>query len=1132
MIYQQLLRLSTLIFLTSCTLHAQTPGSIRRDVWSGVSGTAINNLTNLATYPDTPSSTSMLTSFEGPTDVADNYGSRIVGYLHPNTTGEYIFWIAGDDNCELWLSTDPTPDRRQRIAAVPGWTNSRDWSKFTEQQSSPITLEAGRYYFIEALMKEGAGGDNLAVAWQVPGGSGQTVIPGSRLSPPEPLPPFTNADTTTLQVGTQVLLQVLRNDGDPNGYADLNLSTLTIESPPTLGTAVVDTLGGRILYMHTGGNPGQDGFTYTIADQGGLTSTPAQVTLDIVEGPRLANNTLTLPVTLPPSEYGVVDGFNGLTFADPLALRSPPGSTNELYVVEKAGRIQRIANLRAPTKTVFLDISGPVINSGEEGLLSMAFHPGYASNGYFYVFYTLNVGGLRQDRVSRFTVSANPALADAASELVLFDQRDEDSNHNGGDMHFGPDDYLYISLGDEGAANDTRNNSQRIDKDFFSGIIRIDVDRLPENLEPNGHASVTINPGTGKANYKVPADNPWVGAIRFNGLAVNSNLVVTEFYAVGLRNPWRMSFDPLNGDLWVGDVGQGAREEVDKITKGGNYGWGFREGFIVGPKATPAGANAIDPVWDYNRGLGISITGGVVSRGSNLPGLYGEYVVADYQTGNIWALREANEGITDRIIAQEAGVAGFGYDPSNGDILLCDIGNDRIWRLVESLPADAVTYPLTLSETGAFADLTNLDPNPGIFPYELNLPFWSDHALKRRWFSVPASNELIHYDADEPWQAQEGTIWIKHFDLPLERGNPASAVRVETRFLVRTANGVYGLSYAWNPAGDEASLVANPGTNIVFAINDGGAMTNQVWSIPTRTQCVVCHTPAGGWSLGFNTRQLNCEAIMAGSVTNQLAALSDAGFFQQPVEAPELLPRFAVSDDITQSLEYRVRSYLAVNCAQCHQAGGSSQAEFDVRAPLTLFETGLINGDVQQGSGDPADRLVIPGDPTHSTLLHRLKAPIGAGRMPPLATNVQDKKAIQLITDWIRSEATNHLSYVEWALQRFGPDPGPDAEPGANPDGDSGNNYYEFLTRTDPMVFTPPWKIDLTRDGSNAAIHFLRQPNTGFQVETSPDLIQWTPWNVPANRPIISGGAAFMDAIEGPADNSFLHYFRMRIYER
>src|SRR6185369_15028495 len=196
-------------------------------------------------------------------------------------------------------------------------------------------------------------------------------------------------------------------------------------------------------------------------------------------------------------------------------------------------------------RTIFMDIVSRVNGSDgiaeERGLLGLAFHPGYATNRYFYLFYTAVQSGGAFDNtnvLARFqTQAGNPNAGDTNSELRLIKQGDNQGNHNAGDLHFGLDGYLYVSLGDEGGADDNQNNSQRITNDFFSAILRIDVDKRPGNLTPNPHPASTTN-------YLIPADNPFVNATTFNGVAVNSNAIRTEFWAVGMRNPWRWSFDP------------------------------------------------------------------------------------------------------------------------------------------------------------------------------------------------------------------------------------------------------------------------------------------------------------------------------------------------------------------------------------------------------------------------------------------------------------------------------------------------------------------------------------------------------------------------------------------------------------
>ena len=377
-----------------------------------------------------------------------------------------------------------------------------------------------------------------------------------------------------------------------------------------------------------------------------------------------------------------------LKFDQPVAMVTPPGEKNRLFVVEKSGVITVIPDLARPAKHVFLDLTGSIgDSSGEQGVLALAFHPDYARNGLFFVWHTRTgkaaAPRARVDQLSRFRVSASdPNTADRDSELVLIAQEDEASNHNGGELLFGPDGYLYLSLGDEGGANDQYRNSQRIDKDFFSGILRLDVDKKAGSLAPNPHPSVH------REAYAVPADNPFVGATTFNGVPVDPARVHTEFWAVGLRNPWRMSFDPATGRLWCGDVGQNLHEEIDLIVRGGNYGWNFREGNFPFRGTPPAGAKFTDPIWDYPHSQGLSITGGLVYHGKLFPELEGKYLFADYAFGRLWALTPDGDKPVgaDRVqlIARAEAIVAFGRDPRNDEVLLASFSAGRILRLVRA----------------------------------------------------------------------------------------------------------------------------------------------------------------------------------------------------------------------------------------------------------------------------------------------------------------------------------------------------------------------------------------------------------------------------------------------------------------
>lgn len=737
---------------------------------------------------------------------------------------------------------------------------------------------------------------------------------------------------------------------------------------------------------------------------------------------RVPNTTLQLPEVPGGFGYRFVEAFPGLTLDNPVAIAAPPGETNRLFIVEQRGRIIVITNLAAPTRTVFLDLTKVTVYGGEQGLLGLAFHPGYATNGTFFTFRTLNwaptgASPTLHERLSRFRVQPDsPHQASAASEIWLFQEIDDYVNHNGGDLHFGPDGYLYVSLGDEGAANDAGNNSQRIDGDFFSGMLRLDVDRRPGSLPPNPHGPLTLSTNFVSNEYAIPADNPYVGATSFNGKAVNAAKVRTEFYAVGLRNPWRFSFDEANGELWIGDVGQDRWESVYVTRRGANHGWAFREGAIAGAKSgMPAGFmtnpdfNYVPPVFTYAHGSGAdkgnSLTGGFVYRGTRLAQLFGAYVFSDYVSGNVWALQRrvgAAPAVT-RLLGK-TGISAFGVDPRNGDVLAADLSGARLLRLDYSPTFTGAELPPTLAETGALADLVSLEPAAGFVPYAVNQAFWSDGAEKRRWFCVPATNDFLVFNPTETWGAPRGTTWMKHFDLELTNGIPESRRRLETRFLVRNSNGVYGVTYRWNSA-TNAVLVAEAGEDEVITRVINGAAYTQSWHYPSRAECLACHNRAAGYSLSFNSAQLNREFGYPEGVTNQLTALIAAGYFgQTPVPVPPLPPLAAIADEAV-SLEWRARSYLAVNCAPCHRPSGIGNGFFDARLENPTALTGLINGSLNDSRGDSRNRVLVPGSQEHSVLLQR-QSIRGLGQMPPLASSVADAAGSELLARWIAQLVT------------------------------------------------------------------------------------------------------------------------------
>lgn len=387
------------------------------------------------------------------------------------------------------------------------------------------------------------------------------------------------------------------------------------------------------------------------------------------------------------------------SFSTPVCIASPPGETNRLFIVEQAGVIVVITNLASPTRTTFMDASSRVgtLVGPEAGMLGLAFHPGFATNGYFYVFYTGTINFVLKDVLSRFQTSAlNPNQGDINSELRLIMQPDRAANHNGGDLHFGPDGYLYIAVGDEGLEYNALTNAQYIDRNLFSGILRIDVDKRANSLTPNPSPTLAVT-----TNYAIPSDNPFVGVTNFDGLIVNSNQVRTEFWAVGLRNPWRFSFDPITGNIYCGDVGQDQFEEVDIITPGGNYGWSAYEGTKSPPSGVstngqPVPQNPIAPIITYGHGSaenqGNCVIGGVVYRGKRFPQLYGAYVFGDWTASKLWAsFYDGTSATLPSLMLTNSKPTAFGTDPRNGDILFTD--STSIRRVISYTPIiNTATY--------------------------------------------------------------------------------------------------------------------------------------------------------------------------------------------------------------------------------------------------------------------------------------------------------------------------------------------------------------------------------------------------------------------------------------------------------
>ena len=334
----------------------------------------------------------------------------------------------------------------------------------------------------------------------------------------------------------------------------------------------------------------------------------------------IATFLLTASILLAAPEIKVTQTFKNQKIKLPVALAIPPDGTERLFLVQQFGKISILPKDRSSDEEItFLDVTDrPLIKQQfEEGILGLAFHPDYAKNRKFYIYYSLQ--DPKHTRVSEMqTFSDNPNRADISTERVLLEIPQPFWNHNSGNILFGPDGYLYIAIGDGGKANDLQRFSQNTF--VYNGkILRIDV-----------------NTRAGNRPYGLPSDNPFLKKPGHH----------PEIFALGLRNPWGLTFHPATNQLWAADVGQNAWEEINIITNGGNYGWSYREGShsaTARTDAPPKEAKFIDPIHEYDRSSGLSITGGIHYRGKAVPELQGKYIYGDFVHGNIWALDFQND---------------------------------------------------------------------------------------------------------------------------------------------------------------------------------------------------------------------------------------------------------------------------------------------------------------------------------------------------------------------------------------------------------------------------------------------------------------------------------------------------------
>lgn len=706
----------------------------------------------------------------------------------------------------------------------------------------------------------------------------------------------------------------------------------------------------------------------------------------------------------------------------------PFPETNNMLIAEMDGRLFTVSNSEnTKSRNMVLDIrnrcwyydwAAPGTKHG--GIQNIVFHPKFGqgeSKDYIYVYYLVppSVGGVSgnnyYNRLSRF--SWNGSSFSNNSELIMINQFDSARGHDGSGMAFGKDGFLYIGVGDEGSQNAAATeHTQKLNDRFRSGVWRLDVDMKGGNVshpiirQPNNSNVPNGGLPSYTQGYFIPNNNPWVDS---------SGGTLEEFYAVGLRQPYRMTYDAPTGNFWIGDVGGGKQEEIDVMNAPGlNFEWNYKEGTANGfrDKPSPFIGTARSPIYADARKDLTCVIGGYVYRGSDIGQLQGKYIYGDLRSGNVFALDYAGgnshngiENITKVGSASGtfSGIGSFGVNHDD-EILVLRLsaggtdGEGEIYRIsATNSGGGAETLPEKLSQTGIFSNLNNLTTNPGIIPYDVNNPLWSAGTLKKRWVALPndgnvnSNSEKIDYKANGDWGFPEGTVFIKHFGHP-------DGKKLETRVWINGTDGNwFGATYKWNNNGTEANLLTN-GEEEKLSIE--GETFNYLY--PSVSQCGTCHTSSAGWVLGFNTQQLNKNVFYpsTGLVGNQLETLNHLGFIPS-VNTNTVLTAAALNDN-SASLELRARSYLESNCAHCHQPGGVRGA-FDARIVTALNNQGLINGTVEDNLGISGAKVIVPQDLSKSALYQRMKTEDECCLMPQLGRGRMDKEGLQTIANWINS---------------------------------------------------------------------------------------------------------------------------------
>jgi uncharacterized repeat protein (TIGR03806 family) len=774
----------------------------------------------------------------------------------------------------------------------------------------------------------------------------------------------------------------------------------------------------------------------------------------------------------PPPPFRTEPAFPKLkVFEEPLDMTYGPG-TDRLFVLTRWGKLWSFVNKKDVSDAdLVLELKDK--DGKKQVAYGMACHPKFKDNGFIFVTYIPDgskEGLPKGSRVARFTVKGTPPVIDRASEKVIFEW--PNGGHNGGCLKFGPDGMLYIVTGDGSGIADSLVIGQDLTS-IFAKMLRIDVDNpdkgkaygIPKDnpfVETKGaHPEIyayglrqlwrfSFDRKTGECWGGEVGQDLWEMVYRIEkggnyGWSVMEG--THDFRPERKKGP-----TPI-----LKPIVEHSHSDFRSITGGFIYhGKRLKEldGYYI------YGDFDTGRVWAFmptiNRAFKIDVFGHreiartthrIVSFAEDAEG---ELYFLDFTGGGIHQLVRAmpkldpklRKSLEESVKALDQEITTFqdtwalkmaGLKPADpqtkklrafveGHVAELRDKQESFRQAVLLQDDQSAKFPRKLSQTGIFASTKDHKVAPGVIPYSVNAQLWGDHAEKERFIAIPGNGTIgfdeITYPQPSPgappgWKFPDGTVLVKTFSMDMERGNPKSRKRLETRLLhfqqfpgTQEYGDQYwrGYTYVWNEDQTDADLLEEKGADKVLKIRGkDGNVVEQNYRFPSRAECTLCHTNAAKFALGVSTLQMNRDHNYDGVIANQIATLDHIGLFTKNLPKPAAkLPKLADFNDEKQPLDARARSYLHSNCSHCHIKWGGGNAEFKLVVDLPLSEMGIVNVPPAHGNFKiDGAKLIVPGHPEQSIIHHRMTL-TGLGRMPHIGSRVVDEKAAKLIHDWIK----------------------------------------------------------------------------------------------------------------------------------